>query len=73
MSSSGQYFQYTWSWATSCSFGRTSEGLVAVIDGGRIFSCLVMGVGLWVGLLEMELSIYYDHNHLYSHLAYLKT
>ena len=37
MCSSGQYFQYTWAWATSHSIGRTSDdqALVAVIDGGR--------------------------------------
>ena len=75
MSSSGQYFQYTWSWATNCSFGRTSkdQALVAVIDGGKNFSCLVMGVGLWVGLFEIELTIFYDYHHPYSHLAYLQT
>ena len=38
MCSSGQYYQYTWAWATSNSVGRTSDdqALVAVIDGGMV-------------------------------------
>lgn len=37
VSSAGKYSQYTWSWATNCSCGKTEndQALVAVIDGGE--------------------------------------
>ena len=44
MCSSGQYYQYTWAWATSNSVGRTSDdqALVAVIDGGMAINILTI-------------------------------
>ncbi|XP_071171469.1 elongator complex protein 1-like [Mytilus edulis] len=38
VSSAGKYSQFTWSWATNCSCGKTEndQALVAVIDGDQV-------------------------------------